>query len=115
MVRSNCGLTVVRSVAVARTPVFLMFAVATAVLISVVPAGAITSPRMVMVRVPPALRLRMLQRTSGAATVQPLPLPSAPFVITWVATMLEATRPWVPSTTTTSSARVVAALVTRTL
>ena len=57
----------------------------------------------------------MLQRTSGAATVHPLPVPRAPLLITWVATMLAASSPWVPSTTTTSSARVVAALVTRIL
>src|SRR6476469_3205069 len=115
IVRSFCGLTVVRSVAVARTPVFLMLAVAVAVLMMVVPAGATTVPRTVITTVPPGLRLRTLQRTSGAATAQPLPLPRVPLVITWVATMLDASRPCVPSTTTRSSARVVAVLVTRTL
>src|SRR5688572_8897505 len=93
IVRSFCGFTVVRSVAVARTPVFLMFAVAVAVLMSVVPAGATTRPRIVMVSVPPALRLRMLHRTSGAVAAHPLPLPTVPLTTTWVATMLDASRP----------------------
>ena len=104
-----------RSVAVVRTPVFLTLAVAVAVLMIVVPAGAMTVPLIVTLSLPPAFRLRMLQRTSGALTVQPLPVPGAPFTMTWVATTLDASSPWVPSTTTTSSARVVEVLVTSTV
>jgi hypothetical protein len=115
IVRSTAGFTVVFSVAVAVTPVFLMLAVAVAVLMRTVPAGDTTLPVMVMVRVPPALSERIAQRTSGAVTTHPLPVPTVPLTTAWVATMPAASSPCVPSTTTTSSARVVLVLVTRTL
>ena len=86
-------MTVVFSVAVAVTPVLRTLPVTVAVLISVAPAGAMTVPVMVMVRVPPGLRVRILQRTSGADTKQPLPLPTVPLTTACVATMLAASRP----------------------
>jgi hypothetical protein len=68
-----------------------------------------------MLSVPPAVSDLIVQRTPGALTTQPFPVPRDPLTMAWVATMLAASRPCVPSTTTTSSARVVLVLVTRIL
>jgi hypothetical protein len=65
--------------------------------------------------VPPALRVRARHRTCGAITVHPPPLPTVPLVTTWLTVMLAASRPCVPFTITTSSARVGAVFWTRIL
>jgi len=62
--------------------------------------------------VPPAFSHFTEQVTCGATTVQPPKVPTEPFVIAWTAVTLAATRPCVPSTTRTSSARVEAVLTT---
>jgi hypothetical protein len=59
--------------------------------------------------------VRARQRTWGAITEQPPLLPTVPFVTTWVMVMLAASRPCVPFTMDTSSARVVALFWTRIL
>jgi len=81
-----------------------------AVSMSVDPAEPTTVPSMWTATVPPALRRRVEQRTSGAATVH---VPVVPFVTVTVAVTLAASRPWVPSVMTTSSARLAAVFVTR--
>src|SRR5207237_3205832 len=83
IVRSTAGRTVVASEALLLTPVFLTLPVTAAVLKIVVPADAITVPVIVIVIVPPELSVRTEQRTCGALTVQPLPLPTVPLTTTW--------------------------------
>ena len=112
IVRSTDGRMVVDSVAVLVTPTFLMLPWTVAVLKMFDPAGPMTMPRIVIVIVPPALSDRIEQTTSGALTTHPPPVPIAPFTMTWLAMMLDASRNWVVSLTRTSSAREVALLTT---
>jgi len=67
------------------------------VLMIVEPAEAMTLPLTVIRIVPPGFSVRARHRACGAATVQPPPLPTVPFVTTKVAWMLDACRPCVPS------------------
>jgi hypothetical protein len=112
IVRSTAGRTVVDSESDAWTPWFLMFPVTAAVLKIEAPAVLTTRPWIVTVIVPPGFSVRTLQVTCGALTKHPPVLPIVPFATTWLAMMLDASRLWVPSVMTTSSARVVAMLVT---
>ena len=113
--RSTDGLTVVNSVSVLVVPMFLIFAVTVAVLMMFDPADATTWPFTVISSVPPAFRLLIEHRVCGAATVHPPNVPMLPLVTTCDTWMLAASSPCVPSTTTTSSARLGVGFVTRIL